>query len=230
MGPLTVQLERLRRNYESVQSMQDEVSFLDLASTLRVLAEEAARKDLDALLKSKGKRGLPDAVLSRPLRSVIGASNYILLMIPGDVRFGRWTVSTVTFLERNLSEEDTIALARHTRHHVEYKTKDVLAWFSAPMLHVRIDGKYAAVTRLQLINRLANSAGGSHYVPDTDPDKHAIDWALRCAEARSVGLHPDLRRMLPALSMPQLGILKVATDILQATGCLESATSLKRRA
>lgn len=194
------QLERLRRHYESSVTKYDLPSFLDLASILRIWAEDKGG-ETDKYKKLSFKK----IRQTKTMKSIFSGSEFIYINLPGGVTSsaaaksefkrtdlmsgpqsnnpfsasvhakvddeGNLTVNEFFIVGRELSEYAIKGLNIESKK-VPIETVNFSDYMESPTIYFKlINHEPRQITNKLLIQRIANEYGGSH----TEDSDYALD-------------------------------------------------------
>jgi len=201
-----VQLDRVRKHWLVCQRGYDEVALLDLAHSLRVIAE--ASDEVSKLIASRGIKGLPHSSIGPQLKKLIGKSDFWAILLSGWFKTGSIKASTVLKIMRLLSLDEIARMSVLLQPHTAGDTLDPAHWFGAEVVIARrttpLGPERAGLSRTMAIKRVANTLGGSHI--GNDGSDNRFDWVVEWLLSTRIG-------DIPA---PYCILMNIAQDILTA--------------
>lgn len=237
MSSLAIQYERLRRHYDAAARTYDQVSFLDLAHTLRVWSD--LTKTIESVAPEFSKSiAFKIVSLSRHARRTLRDREFVYSLLPDSVvtYASQGVITGLRKQDEQPANAEIIANAKSWKnseklevafyayispsvnapvakifHGKKVKRCTFKQWMSSHSvvgsLRIKKDGfERFELTRMQLIQRVANELDASH------PRGSAVPPS---AAKASRATHYLLEHMVAGLPLPYFHLLKDAQDIVE---------------
>lgn len=177
---LHLQFQRLERHYQKSLKDKDEISFLDLAHTLRIWTEVKHEVDQLVINKSFNLKLANNNKLSRKGRKMLRGSKFTYIPVGSGVESPGIQVKGMMVINRALTHEEIKQLYKEGPPTTKPTNLTFSEWLGSGILDVsnNDDGSsQISLSREIVIKRIANLLGASHPLGNdySDENENAFD-------------------------------------------------------
>ena len=158
---LMLQYQRLLRHYERALRDRDQISFLDLAHSLRIWVDMKAY--VDEISKTDGRSlTFKNSEKQRELNNILKGSDYTYIPLASGVKSSGVEVKAITFTNRALTPEEIKRIFELGLPKEKTTTLSFQQWLGSSIIMKNVGTNKVSISREIMIKRVANILGASH--------------------------------------------------------------------